>query len=215
MHARVSDDWRVTVTLKERGHAHRLLAVLHEHELERDARQRLGGTVAVSGSDSSVFLYADGKPAARHAQRVMEDLAAQHGFEARFELAQWHPVEERWEDPSVPLPTTQEQWEREHERREESEAAQSESSRHALWEVRVELPSHRDTVALADRLQDEGLSVVRRWKFLLVGANSEDQAKMLADQLEREAPAGSNVYAEPSPAMVGQVAATRPFRLFW
>ena len=214
MQARVSDDWRVTVTLKEHGHVQRLLAVLHELELERDAWQGLGGTVAVSGSDSSVFLYADGEPAARHAQRVMEDLVAQHGFEARFEVAQWHPVEERWEDPSVPLPTTQEQWEREHERREDDEAAQSEASRDALWEVRIELPTHRDTVALADRLQDEGLSVVRRWKFLLVGANSEDQAHTLAERLESEAPPGSNVYAEPSPAMVGQVAATRPFRLF-
>ncbi len=210
----MSDDWRVTVTLTERGHAQRLLAALHEHELERDARQRLGGTVCVSGSDSHVFLYADGEPAARHAQRVMEDLVGQHGFEAVFEIAQWHPVEERWEDPSVPLPTTQEEWEREHERREQDEAAQSESSRHALWEVRIELPSHGDTVALAERLQSEGLSVVRRWKFLLVGANSEDEAKMLAERLENEAPAGSNVYAEASSAMVEQVTAQRPFRLF-
>jgi hypothetical protein len=45
-----------------------------------------------------------------------------------------------------------------------------------MYEVRVELPSHRQAVELAARLAAEGYSVVRRWLLVVVGANNAEQA---------------------------------------
>jgi hypothetical protein len=68
--------------------------------------------------------------------------------------------------------------------------------------VRVELESHRQTTELADRLVAEGMEPVRRWRYLVVGANNEDEATALADRLRREAPAGAGVTVEPGPGMI-------------
>ena len=46
------------------------------------------------------------------------------------------------------------------------------------------------------RLQEVGLSSVHRWKYLLVGAIDEDQAKELAERIRGEAPEGSQVQVE-------------------
>jgi hypothetical protein len=65
--------------------------------------------------------------------------------------------------------------------------------------VRVEFPSHHETVALAARLRSQGRMVIRRWKFLVAGASNEDEARELAAQIRREAPADATVRAEHSP----------------
>src|SRR3972149_2546766 len=57
------------------------------------------------------------------------------------------------------------------------ETEESLASGYAEWEVRVELESHHDTIALARRLESDGLPVVRRHTFLLVGAGNEDEAR--------------------------------------
>jgi hypothetical protein len=62
--------------------------------------------------------------------------------------------------------------------------------------VRVELPSHHDAAALAERLEAEGRAVIRRWKFLVLGANDEDEANDLARVIKQEAPAAASVHAE-------------------
>ncbi len=67
---------------------------------------------------------------------------------------------------------------------------------HALFEVRVQLPSHRDSVALATRLQAEGYPVARRWRFLVVGANNADQAEDFAAKIRPEVPAGAVISIE-------------------
>jgi len=55
-----------------------------------------------------------------------------------------------------------------------------------VWELRIELASHHDARALAERLQQEGYRVVRRWKFLLIGTNDDDDAHGLAKRLQAE-----------------------------
>ena len=94
------------------------------------------------------------------------------------------------------MPQTDEQRQAEHQRLEAEQTRESLATGHAQWEVRVELPSHRDAVALADRLQDEGRSVIRRWKFLVLGANDEDDARDLARVIGQEAPAAVSVQVE-------------------
>lgn len=51
------------------------------------------------------------------------------------------------------------------------------------WQVRVELPSHRDVVALAGHLAAQGWRVRRRPRSLIVWANCEDGTTGLARAL--------------------------------
>src|SRR5260221_14771246 len=76
----------------------------------------------------------------------------------------------------------------EHRRLEDAETAESLATGIAQWEARAECPSHREAVALANKLRSEGQAVVRRWKFLVVLANDEDDARELAKQIRRGAP---------------------------
>ena len=62
----------------------------------------------------------------------------------------------------------------------------------------MELHSHRETVAVAERLRGEGLPVVRRWRYLLIGSRDEDGANALAERIRGEVPPGSTVTAEVS-----------------
>ena len=58
--------------------------------------------------------------------------------------------------------------------------------------------------ALARKLEAEGLAVVRRWKFLIVVADNEDDVRKLAGQIRREAPPDAVVRVE-EPGAVGWV----------
>jgi hypothetical protein len=129
-------------------------------------------------------------------------------------LERWHPVEQAWKDADVPLPRTEEELEAERARQQEREAAESRESGHAEWEVRIELPTHEQTEALADRLEAEGIPVVRRATFLLVGAANQDDALALAERLRGELPEGARVQVEPGGGMVWEVAPQNPFAVF-
>jgi hypothetical protein len=189
----VANDWRVTVTLHDAAHVGRVAESVRDHEVEEDARRRLGGRVAVSADGPSVFLYAGSENAAREADRVARDLIAKHGLSADFALDRWHPDEEEWENADVALPQTDDERAAEHERLEEDETAESRATGKAEFEVRVELPSHREAVQLADRLKAEGRPVIRRWTLLVLGANDSDDANALAETVRQEAPADAKV----------------------
>jgi hypothetical protein len=209
----VADDWRLTVELADEDAARELVGWLHEARLEPDERERLGERVIVSSDGAHVFLYADSEERARDVERLVLARLG-HPAAGRVELARWHPAEQRWEDASVPLPRTDEEWRAEHERLQAREAAESRASGEAEWEVRVELPGHEETVELAERLEAEGTPVVRRWTFLLVGAANEDEAHALAERLEAEAPEGARIEIEPGGRMVWEVTPSNPFAVF-
>ncbi|MGH3472380.1 MAG: hypothetical protein ACRDPG_10105 [Nocardioidaceae bacterium] len=192
----MSDDWRVTATLQDAGRTSGVLHFLDEHQVEEEVRRLLTSHVAVSGSDSEVFLYADSEESATQAQDVLEDILRQHGLQADFALHRWHPVEERWEAPDVALPSTPAEQEAERQLLMHAETQESTASGYAAWEVRVQLDSHRDAVRLAQRLTDEGRSVVRRWRFLVVGATNEDEARQLAEAIRSEASPDARVGVE-------------------
>ena len=65
-----------------------------------------------------------------------------------------------------------------------------------------------------ERLESDGLPVVRRWKFLLVGAANEDDARALADRIRAEAPGDVTIAVEPGGEMVWEVAPRNPFAVF-
>ena len=210
----MADDWRLTVELAEAGNAAGLVNALRELELEDAHRARVGERVVVSQDEGNVFLYADTEERAREVNALVQERLAELGFDADVALTRWHPVEQRWEDASLPLPTSDEEWQAEHERLQADEAAESAATGHAAWEVRAVLPSHEDTVRLAERLEREGIPVVRRSSFLLVGAVNEDEARALAERLRSETPAGSRIEVEPGGQMAWEVAPQNPFAFF-
>ena len=193
-----SNDWRVTISLPDGVHAEQARRSFSVHEVEDDVRRRLGRSVAVGAGDSQIFLYAATEIAAREAERVARDVLGQDGIQAQFAVHRWHPLEEEWENPDVAMPRTKAERQAEHQRLEDTETAESLASGTAQWQARAELPSHREAAALASKLQRDGRVVVRRWKFLIVGANNEDDARELADQIRREAPPDAKVRAEHS-----------------
>jgi hypothetical protein len=201
----VADDWRVTITLQEEHHAARIVEALREREVRDELRDALGSRVAVSGDGPNLFLYADNRRAAEAGERVLANVLEEHGLAGEPKLERWHPVEERWEDPSVVLsPAT------EHARAEEEDAEESVETGIAQWEVRVELDSHRAAETLAAELSGDGWSVVRRWRYLIVGANDEDDAKALAKRLEGK----GKVHVEPGSGVAYQLMPTNPFSIF-
>ncbi len=197
-----SDDWRVTISLAGQAQVEQAQQALSGHEVEEDVRRQLGSTIAVGAGDSQVLLYAGTEIAATEAERVARDVLAQHDIQAEFALHRWHPIEEQWESPDVAIPQTEAERQAEHQRLEDAETAESRAAGIGRWQARAEFPSHRETVAMARKLEGEGLPVVRRWKFLIVGADNEDDVRELAGQITREAPPDAVVRVE-EPGEVG------------
>ena len=210
----MADDWRVTIDFDDEADGTQLTEWLAAVDLEGEQRASLGDRVVVSRDGPRIYLYSDSEEPAREVLRTVSARIEQEGRAGVFALERWHPVEQAWKDGSIPLPDTAAEIAEERERLQEREAAESEESGAAQWEVRVELRSHEDTEDLAERLESEGIPVVRRHTFLLAGAANEDDARALAERLRGEAPEGAKVEVEPGGGMVWEVAPRNPFTLF-
>src|SRR5437588_1417008 len=210
----MSDDWRVRVDLGKSDDALELKGYLEAAEFEHEVEDSLGDRVAVSYDNAEVFLYAGTREQAERAQKLIRARADEHGWQIETDLKRWHPVAEEWEDPAKPLPSTPAEQEVEHEELIEQEREDAEETGYLEWEIRIECRSHHDATQLADRLQSEGVPVVRRWKYLVIGAPDEDTANTLAERVRSESPPGAVVTAEGSAAVVYSAAPTRWFAIF-
>ena len=184
------DDWRVTLSVSQPQTGQAL------RELEEDIRGQVGRDIGVGAGEAQIFLYAGTEAAAGEAERIARDMLARHGITAGSAVHRWHPIEERWETPDVPMPQTAAERQAEHERLVDAETAEALATGKAQWEVRVELGSHRQAVALGRKLEGEGRAIVRRWRFVVVGAGNEDEARELAGQIRQEVPADAAVKVE-------------------
>ena len=190
----MSDNWRIRIELPEEGHAGTLLdrlgLDLGSDEAKRLAKELEGHRLAVSRDGEVVFVYTDSQAQAERARQIVEAELADEGIAAEIQAEHWLPDEERWSgDPP------QQTWEEEERKR-----------GYAPWEVRVERNSHAEADELADTLEQEGYDVVRRWRYLIVGTASEEQARELAHRVHGE--------AEPGGDVVWEVAPQNPFALF-
>ena len=212
----MADDFRIKVEFGDEGSLLHFGRSLNERKFEKELREQLGDGVVISRDGSQVFLYASTVEQARAAERAVREELGQLGVEAEVSpVLRWHPVEERWEDASVPLPETDEEVEAERRRREEQDAKEAQELGYAEWQVRVDLPGHRDAVKLADRLEQEGIRpVVRRWKYLLIGTATEDDARALAERIRAEAPKEADVTAETSSTIGWETTSGNPFAAF-
>lgn len=204
----MAEDWRVKVEFPHEEHGRRLSRFLRDqNDLEHDLAARLKGRVVVSQDGPVMFLYADARDQAEAAVEVVRQFLSEHGVEANIELARWHEAEERWEDPSVPLPDSPDEVADEREKLMDTERKESEHDEMDEWEVQVVLPDHRSTKQLAEKLEGEGLKPLRRWRYLIVPVPSEDDGHALAERIRAEAPADARIAVE---ASYGEVVAANP-----
>lgn len=189
----MSDNWRIRIELPEENAGtllDRLGLELGSDEARRLAKELEGHRLAVSRDDEVIFVYTDSQAQAERARQIVEAELADQRITAEIQVERWLPEEERWSGEAP-----QETWEEEELRR-----------GYAPWEVRVELDSHAEADKLADEVEQEGYDVVRRWRYLILGAASEEQARELARRLHGE--------AEPGGDVVWEVAPQNPFALF-
>ena len=189
------DDWRIRIELPEEAQAESLLGRLGldlgTDEAKRLAQELEGRRLAVSRDGNELFVYASTPAEAERARGIVEAELADESVEANTSTVErWLHDEERWtgEPP-------QETWEEEELER-----------GYAPWEVRVERETHAEARKLADELEGEGYDVVRRWRFLIVGAGSEEEARELAQRVHGE--------VEPGGELVWEVTPQNPFAVF-
>jgi hypothetical protein len=194
------DEWRVEVALDADEVGRSLGERLRSLDLDDQARKRLGGSVMVTRDGPHLFLYAWHEESAREAERVVRELMEEDGLAGRVSLMRWHPVAEEWRPAHEPLPESEDERKAEERRKTENGIREHADSGQYPWEVVIDLPDLRSTRALADELIERGLPIKRRFKYLLVGAPTEEAAIELGKSFEGNVPEGSHVSVRGNPS---------------
>ena len=140
--------------------------------------------LAVSRDGDDLFVYASSPAEAARAGEIIDAVLREQGIEATTsKIEHWLDEEDRWDDEPPG-----ETWEEEELER-----------GYAPWEVRVALPSHREARELAETLESEGYSVERRWKYLIAGTASKEDAEALAKRVHGEVEPGGDLIWETVP----------------
>jgi hypothetical protein len=187
------DDYRIRIEIED-DHAGGLLERLglglsgEAADLASDLEAR---RLAVSRDGDDLFVYA-GTPAEAETARsiIQAELRDNDTTAVTGPVEHWLDAEDRWSDEA---PT--ETWEEEALER-----------GYAPWEVRVGMASHGDARDLADRLEQEGFAVERRWRYLIVGTASKEEADTLAARIHGE--------VEPGGELVWETVPGNPFAVF-
>jgi hypothetical protein len=172
------DEWRAEIDLDDPERGYTLGERLRAHDLDDEARERLGRRVIVTRDGPRLFLYASDEEAAREAERVARELLEAERLTASVRVTRWDPAGEEWVAPdAADLPTT-----------------------HPYeWEVHVDLPGREEARQLAERLTGEGLPAHRLWRWVTVDAHTADEANEIADRIGAELPEGAEVRVDPNP----------------
>jgi hypothetical protein len=188
------DDFRIRIELPEEGPVDALLERLHldlGSEARHLSRELEGHRLAVSRDGNELFVYTASRQQAEQALAVIESELREEGVDAKTSrVEQWLHEDERWTD-EADTPTFEEEL-----------LAEG----YAPWEVRVECDSRDKAHELADRLTEEGYGVVRRWRYVIVGTETREEAEALARRLHGE--------VEPSSRIVWEVLPQNPFAVF-
>src|SRR4051794_36474682 len=153
----MAEEGRAGGNLEDEGHGLTLGDRLKSLDLDDEARKRLGERVIVTRDGSRMFLYTGTEETAREAEKVVRELAAADELEAKTRITRWDPDADEWVDPAAPRPQSEVERvteHREHEKREEREAA---ATGKYEWELRVDLDSVGETGELSCRLSDEDI----------------------------------------------------------
>jgi hypothetical protein len=176
--ARVNgDEWRVEIDLDDEGHGYTLGERLRAHDLDDEARKRLGRRVIVTRDGPKLFLYASDEEAAREAERVVGELLDSDRLTASVRITRWDPTAEEWVDADAVGAPTAHPYE---------------------WEVHLDFPDRDEARQLEERLAAEGLPAHRLWRRVTVDARTAEEGNEIADRLRAEAPE-ADVRVEPNP----------------
>src|SRR5581483_1729427 len=183
-----SDDWRITIQVDDE-HADVFTDHFGKGELVSPEALQLaddlnGRRLGVSLDEKTVFVYAGSRADAERARQIVEAELKSLGIPAKTsQIDHWLDSEERWDDEPK-----EETWEQE----ELDEG-------YAPWEVHVNCGSHQEARALAHKLEQEGYRPVRRWRYLIVGTASKEDAESLAKRLHGQVELGGEVVYEEMP----------------
>lgn len=182
------DDWRVRIELTEAGPAATLLERLGldlGSEARELAKELSEHRLAVTRDEDSVFVYAPSRRAAEQARAVVEAELRDLRLEPRATaLEHWLAEQDRWDDDPPQADVEDEVLAR----------------GYAPWEVRVGCRTADAARALAEQLEAEGYGVVRRWRYVLAGTETREQAEALAARVQGEVEPGGELVWEVTPA---------------
>ncbi len=186
------DDWRLRIELGE-GDTGGLLGSLGVLSLE--ARELVAHftseRLAVTRDGNTIFVYAGSADELDSAEKAIGvELGALAVAPVEIVREHWLAAEERWDDEP-------------HEPSVESETL---SHGFAPWEVRIPCESHSEAHALADQLERAGYGVVRRWRYVIAGVASRDEAEAVAARFHGTPGPGGELVWETTPG--------NPFALF-
>ncbi len=186
------DDWRLRIELGE-GETGGLLGSLGVLSLEaRELVSHLKSErLAVTRDGNTIFVYAGTAEELDSAEKAIGvELGALAVAPVEIVREHWLGVEERWDDdPSEPTVD-----------------AETLSRGFAPWEVRIPCGNHGEAHALADQLERAGYGVVRRWRYVIAGVASRDEAESVAARFHGE--------AEPGGELVWEAVPGNPFAIF-
>ena len=167
------DEWRVEIDLDDEQHGYGLGERFRSHDLDDEARKRLGRRAIVSRDGPRVFLYTGTEAQAREAERIARELVAADELTADIDVTRWDAESRRVDllpparapKPSPDEPMAEEDY---------------------PWLLTIELDSRGDASAVEDLLQVEAADPVhRRWHYVTVDARTEDDANELANRDSR------------------------------
>ena len=188
------DDWRIRIELPEESLAEDFLSRLgldlgsEARELAKELEER---RLAVSRDADSVFVYASSGLEAERARLVVDAVLRDEGISPReLVIERWLTEEDRW-SAEPPAPDVEEDLlER----------------GFAPWEVRVECESVAEARELASTLERDGYGVLRRFRYVVAGTATREDASDLARRIHGE--------VEPGGELVWEVTPRNPFAVF-
>lgn len=194
----MNDDWRLQIDFRDDGPLDALQDQLDAEDLEHDLSEAFEDRVIVSNNGTTLFIYAGDKEQAERARALVERLCKEDEEEVTIDFKRWHPIAEDWKPADEPLPADPAEERAERQEAIERELKETEERGYPEFEVRIDPPSRGEAKRFAEQLRAEGLPVVHRWKYLLIGAIDEEHAKELAERLRLEVPPGGQAVAQGS-----------------
>jgi hypothetical protein len=180
------EDWRVEINLDDDERGYSLGERFRSHDLDDDARKRLGPRAVVSRDGPRIFLYTGTPQQAREAERIARELVAADGLSAEIEVTHWDAQTEEW------LHFEGDALEADDEERDPDEESYP-------WLLTIELRSRGDAAETEELLGGAAGPVHRRWRYVTVDARTEEEANDVANRFRERLPEGAQMRVEANP----------------
>jgi hypothetical protein len=180
-----NDEWRVEIDLDDEQRGYSLGERFRSHDLDDEARKRLGRRAIVSRDGPRVFLYTGTEAQAREAERIAKELVAADGLTADIDVTRWDAEAEEWIYPTGESA--------------ESVADEPLAEEDYPWLLTIELESRGDAADTEELLRGAAGPVHRRWRYVTVDARTEEEAGEVADRVRAQLPEGAQMWVEANP----------------